>query len=232
MPDVASTPLKSDKGLALGTVAACARFVDLGVDGSPQEQGSEDTLPAWSTPLAARAAQSIIDTLVPDDDQQPSETTPKFIFASRHQLAHSLLSEQVRPLFSSAPHPMLNPQTARKLDRARGGDHFSDTWVDPTWKGKSRETQIIGAIGSWRVFRYAISLLNPQDVESVWPLVVPPLMTLLDDHEVRYRLEGIKACATFLVKCPPVLLQRTGLKDLIQKVSHDPKMPRLAPRST
>lgn len=44
------------------------------------------------------------------------------------------------------------------------------------------------------------------------------MMTLLDDHQIYFRHQGILAVSAFLARTPPVLLRRTGLNDLIQQV--------------
>lgn len=47
---------------------------------------------------------------------------------------------------------------------------------------------------------------------------MPPMMTLLDDHQTYFKHQGIIAVSIFLSRTPAVLLLRTGLNDLIQKV--------------
>ena len=56
-------------------------------------------------------------------------------------------------------------------------------------------------------------------MEEMWPIVVPPLMTLLDDHETRYRSEGVRCLSVLLDRVSGSLLKKTGLSNLIQNVS-------------
>lgn len=49
-------------------------------------------------------------------------------------------------------------------------------------------------------------------------MLVPPLLTMLDDHEIKYRHQGVIALQLFLQKVPAILLARTGLDELIQRV--------------
>lgn len=44
------------------------------------------------------------------------------------------------------------------------------------------------------------------------------MMTLLDDHQIYFKHQGIKAVSAFLDRTPAILLLRTGLNDLIQQV--------------
>lgn len=55
--------------------------------------------------------------------------------------------------------------------------------------------------------------------ERLWGLVVPPIMILLDDYEVIYKIEGIHMVEALLENAPPDLLKRTGISDLLFSVS-------------
>jgi hypothetical protein len=162
---------------------------------------------AWINQLSSSLAQSILARLA---------------FADSERLASGkdILLNYLKPLFSSTPHPALHPETARTLPRTRGGDLFSDTWAESLWKGKSQAGEALGGLGCWKVLAQVIRMLKESDLENLWPLLVPPLLTMLDDHENRYRREGIRCLSLFLEKCPGQLLHRTGLGDLVQKVRH------------
>jgi hypothetical protein len=56
------------------------------------------------------------------------------------------------------------------------------------------------------------------DYDRLWHLVVPPVMTLLDDYEVVYKLRGIAIISQMLKTVPPDLLRRTGVDELIFSV--------------
>ena len=55
-------------------------------------------------------------------------------------------------------------------------------------------------------------------MESLWPLLVPPLMTLVDDYEPAFKLRGILAMADVLERVSASLLKRTGLDVLLLNV--------------
>jgi hypothetical protein len=60
--------------------------------------------------------------------------------------------------------------------------------------------------------------IQSADWERLWHLVIPPVMTLLDDYEVVYKLRGITIISKMLKTVPPDLLRRTGVDDLIFSV--------------
>jgi hypothetical protein len=62
-------------------------------------------------------------------------------------------------------------------------------------------------------------LVQEYDWEALWPLIIPPIMTMLDDHEMRSRLSGIAVAEALINAAPTTLLQYTGVGELIEKVS-------------
>lgn len=54
--------------------------------------------------------------------------------------------------------------------------------------------------------------------EGLWHLVIPPVMTLLDDYEAAYKLRGIRIVSEMLERVPRELLKRTGVDELLFSV--------------
>lgn len=54
--------------------------------------------------------------------------------------------------------------------------------------------------------------------EQVWHLLVPPVMTFLDDYQSPYKLRGVMLVSDLLEKAPTSLLKRTGIAELLQSV--------------
>lgn len=124
---------------------------DIRETGHSKEEEDSD---AWVTPLSSRIATTLLDSLLYSESDKSA--------SRRHQIKlvkHILLS-YIKPLFTSSPHPMLNPETGRKLDRRRGGDLFGDSYVDGDWKGQSVQAEAAGAIGCWKVYMYLLTLIN------------------------------------------------------------------------
>lgn len=53
-------------------------------------------------------------------------------------------------------------------------------------------------------------------MEANWPLVIPPLLALIDDAWTPNKVRGCELLTSFLHICPPILLQRTGLGELFE----------------
>ncbi|KAF1821777.1 uncharacterized protein K489DRAFT_381770 [Dissoconium aciculare CBS 342.82] len=67
------------------------------------------------------------------------------------------------------------------------------------------------------LLKWIVSALHPKLTEEVWPLIVPPILTLIDDWEIKYKQIGISLLQTLLEKTPPALLARTGLSEVFEE---------------
>ncbi|KIJ56772.1 hypothetical protein M422DRAFT_62703 [Sphaerobolus stellatus SS14] len=122
----------------------------------------------------------------------------------------SVLTYHVKPCFIKNPHSRINVESGRKLHRAAGGSAgVTDFYEDQEWKNYPW----IGHILHW-----CIKHLNSEDYERLWPLVIPPSMTLLDDYEIYSKLNGVWVISEMLVNVPPILLKRTGIDGLLKTV--------------
>lgn len=54
-------------------------------------------------------------------------------------------------------------------------------------------------------------------IEANWPLVIPPLLTLVDDGSTYYKVKGCEILTRFLAIVPSNLLERTGLGEVFQE---------------
>ncbi|KAI0052623.1 hypothetical protein FA95DRAFT_1663859 [Auriscalpium vulgare] len=122
-------------------------------------------------------------------------------------LVEGILNRNIKGVFSHSPHPSLNVHTGRKLPRASGGPMASqDAYEGQTWKDQP---------GVGNVLLWCVQHIDRDQYERVWYLVIPPTMALLDDFEIRYKLEGINVVAAILATAPPDLLRRTGVVELL-----------------
>ncbi|KAH8985889.1 hypothetical protein EDB92DRAFT_2024276, partial [Lactarius akahatsu] len=122
-------------------------------------------------------------------------------------LLEKVLMRRIKPVFKANPHPMLNLETGRKLPRTAGGYAAAqDAYDGQIWKAHPG----IGNVILWCVRR-----IDTDAYERLWYLVVPPMMTLLDDFEARYKLLGIQVVNAMLEHVPLSLLNRTGISELI-----------------
>lgn len=89
----------------------------------------------------------------------------------------------------------------------------------------------VGVLSIWTYARFptllyfgrevADVMLQGEDIEPLWPLLVPPLMTLVDDYEPPFKLRGILAVDCMLERVDARLLKRTGLDVLLLNVCND-----------
>lgn len=63
-------------------------------------------------------------------------------------------------------------------------------------------------------------MMKREHYENLWHLVIPPIMTLLDDYETFYKLKGVEVVSELLEHVPPELLRRTGVDGLLVSVRH------------
>ncbi|KAF9448472.1 hypothetical protein P691DRAFT_792581 [Macrolepiota fuliginosa MF-IS2] len=141
-------------------------------------------------------------------------------------LLRQVLLKNLKPIFSSNPHPYLNTTTGRKLARPAGGPGATQDYYDEqTWKTYP---------GIWSVLAWVVKNIPPDSYEDLWPLIVPPTMTLLDDYQAQYKLEGVRIVSLMLRNIPKDILRRTSVDELIftslkTALSHlsDPETPTL-----
>ncbi|EIM85518.1 uncharacterized protein STEHIDRAFT_80936 [Stereum hirsutum FP-91666 SS1] len=133
--------------------------------------------------------------------------TSSLTSTSHLALIETILSTRIKQLFRSNPHPSLNMGTGRKLPRPAGGPMASqDVYEDQVWKKE---------VGVARVIEWCVAGIENDAYERMWFLVVPPTMTLLDDYEIRYKIEGMKIVDAMIKNVPSDLLRRTGVTELL-----------------
>ncbi|KAF8264301.1 hypothetical protein EI94DRAFT_1772709 [Lactarius quietus] len=121
-------------------------------------------------------------------------------------LLEEVFTKRIKPIFQANPHPMLNLETGRRLPRTAGGHAAAqDAYDSQIWKAHPG----IGNVILWCVRR-----IDTDAYEQLWYLVVPPMVTLLDDFEARYKLLGIQVVNAMLERVPLSLLNRTGISEL------------------
>ena len=53
-------------------------------------------------------------------------------------------------------------------------------------------------------------------MQTNWPLIAPPLLALIDDSSLEYKITGCSSLFILLEKCPSALLERTGLGEVFE----------------
>ncbi|KAF7433614.1 hypothetical protein PC9H_005575 [Pleurotus ostreatus] len=123
------------------------------------------------------------------------------------ELLPQILSEHLKPIFRTNPHPLLHTSTGRKLPRPAGGPlASSDYYESQSWKDHPGAPNLV----SWCVRHI------PNDYwDELWHLIIPPIMTLLDDYEAKYKVQGAKIVSEMLRTVPRTVLKRTGIDGLL-----------------
>lgn len=127
-------------------------------------------------------------------------------------LANHFLRQTIRPLFSQASsHPSITP-AARKRDTLLPAKSTlpSEAEAQALWK---RDPYVLSIL-SW-----VLHSLAPTTVEMNWPLLVPPILAMIDDHEVRFKSRGCDFLTLVLNVTPPALLARTGLAGVFEEAA-------------
>ncbi|GJE84793.1 hypothetical protein PsYK624_008690 [Phanerochaete sordida] len=123
------------------------------------------------------------------------------------RLIEVILTRHVKAVFKLNAHPRVSEATGRSLDRPIGGqDAAQDHYEGQVWKRHP---------GLVNVLDWCIRQMRPAAFEQLWHLVVPPVMTLLDDYEIKYRLLSLPVVNHLLDNAPGELLRRTGINGLL-----------------
>ncbi|EFP82365.1 uncharacterized protein PGTG_08321 [Puccinia graminis f. sp. tritici CRL 75-36-700-3] len=130
------------------------------------------------------------------------------------EIAYIILEKQIKPLFArqhllSSRH--LNPATGRKIERKQ--DHLfaprSDSLDEPLWK--------LEGIGFWNAICLLLERLHQDPgLKEIWPLLIPPIITLAESSIPRYRLRGIQLSIALLEDVPPLIICQTGINSILQ----------------
>ncbi|CAE6534841.1 unnamed protein product [Rhizoctonia solani] len=121
-------------------------------------------------------------------------------------IAARVLNDHVKPLFQVSVHPGIHLDTGRVKHDAISIQNMYD---EQPWK--------IKGAGCWNILVWVLSNMDSSDIETLWPLAIPPLLTLLDDFKPMYKLRGVDVTQALLKKAPPTLLRRTGVGELLFK---------------
>ncbi|KAJ2923976.1 hypothetical protein H1R20_g13118, partial [Candolleomyces eurysporus] len=156
------------------------------------------------------------------DSKQLSKEILDALHVQRNErLVKHVLESVVKPVFrASNPHPHINPSTGRSLPESRisrppqQGGFASVTQDFFESEGQRWKTSPgLSAVLYWCVDNTTSSMYD-----DVWHLVIPPLMTLLDDYQTRYKLSGLFIAQRMLQDVPATLLSKTGIHGLLQTV--------------
>lgn len=126
----------------------------------------------------------------------------------KNDLIRHFLKLTIRPLFLKAPPPSnITPQGRKLASEPLPRKLGIKAMETPAWK-LPKEGYVID------ILRWVVANLEGKIVGEVWPLVVPPLMTLLDDWEMSFKAKGAELVGGLMRVVEPELLARTGLGEV------------------
>lgn len=126
-------------------------------------------------------------------------------------LTKHFLALTIRPLFAKA---RLDSVTAAGRKKVGPGlppkiGSSNEDEMKP-WK-QAKECHALDLLG------WCVRSLDARTTEQFWPLLVPPILTLLDEWEVRYKIIGARLLHALLLRTTPALLSRTGLGEVFEQ---------------
>ena len=126
-------------------------------------------------------------------------------------LTNHLLSNQLRQIFSTTPHPMLNASTSRALSRPAGGPDAQGDFHDTA----AQAFKAPSAWGGYNVLAWCASQLPPEEMEHRIGVILPPTLVLMDDWEPPWRGRGVRVLRQWMDKIPTETMKRMGVDKLL-----------------
>ncbi|SJX61550.1 uncharacterized protein SRS1_12535 [Sporisorium reilianum f. sp. reilianum] len=241
--------------LVLGhTVSAVARYLpphSVGVDSQPSRTRQASPEDGWTSNASQSKARDILATLQSDRTQLPAPST-----LATALLADYIKPIFHETTASSAPTSAVNPVTGRRnppaagslfishLDAHLGQHRFGSADEDndaadlaprrfalrsDVGEGMEEVGERNEALGCVNVLAWCLDVLRLEseaDWSAVWPLIVPPLLTLLEHPQPRFRLRG-SVVVHWLLRRPGreqgvlgTMLVRTGIGSLLERALH------------
>lgn len=127
-------------------------------------------------------------------------------------LASHFLKLTIRPLFVKAKPDNVTEQGRKKEKSelpAKMTSENSDERITKPWKSDKDKFALA-------LLKWIVNGLEEKSTEQLWPLLVPPILTLVDDWETQYKQLGAELLHSLLRATPPTLLSRTGLGSVFE----------------
>ncbi|PNS18675.1 hypothetical protein CAC42_5214 [Sphaceloma murrayae] len=123
-------------------------------------------------------------------------------------LVKHFLQLTIRPLFAQNRPQGVTAQGRKDTRNMPSGPHGISLDEELMKPWKKREHQVFG------ILTWVTQQLDETLVEMHWHLVVPPILSMIDDHHVPYKARGCQLLTELLQRTPPTLLAKTGLFDV------------------
>lgn len=202
------------KPLVTGTDLAKA----LGAKPGPWMKSALDIVMAWQlrNPSITDPAEAIVQVADNEDVTKSIRGEGKDRHIAKKQkkgelcsaLITHFLRQTLKPLFSQAKsNPEITAAGRKKIGEpvSRKAD-FMDEEVTKPWKYKE--------VWALDMLHWICTSLDENVVEREWGFLIPPILSVLDDTDVKIRARGCDMLQLLLEATPSPLLKRTGLAPL------------------
>lgn len=116
----------------------------------------------------------------------------------------------IRPLFLKNHHPAVTAQgrkvTTTVLPKKLYMEHPDE--VSKSWKGKD--------VDALDLLRWILQNIDAEAVEQNWPLLLPPVLSITDDTDTKFKAQGCRMISLLLEHTPSTLISRTGLASVFE----------------
>lgn len=127
-------------------------------------------------------------------------------------LVDHFLRLTIRPLFAKAQTPTVTAQ-GRRVTREVLPKKYSNFELD---EGETKPWKVKDAY-ALDLLSWVVKSLDEKTVDGSWPLLVPPILTLIDDQDAAFKARGCELLRLLLNVTPPSLLARTGLGEVMEE---------------
>ncbi|KAH7035688.1 uncharacterized protein B0I36DRAFT_264958 [Microdochium trichocladiopsis] len=158
-----------------------------------------DATVQWSDPDLAESAQEVLDAHF----DHGNTSVQQFIL-------EDVLHAFIRPLFSKS-RPATVTASGRKAEfvqTSRYDTFNADAEANKPWKYQSRY--------AITVFAWTVDHADRETIQKNWHQFTPVLLTLLDETDTPLKLKSLDIFKAFWSKCPPDLMQQTGLAQVFE----------------
>ncbi|KAI9730413.1 MAG: hypothetical protein M1834_005923 [Cirrosporium novae-zelandiae] len=195
-----------------------------------------DDRDAWTTAASKRLAEVVLEGYLREgsgggggssgsgvegrEEEKSSSSAGNSDSATLQTLQSHLLTHIIKPAFTHSSsknnNPLLTPlgrKAAYPILPKNANIDFSDDNDD---NGSKKKPWKNSKIYVPTVLRWVLVHLDASLVEQYWPLIIPPLLALLDDEAIASKTKGCELIQILVSRSPPSLLAKTGLGDLFE----------------
>ncbi|KAL4971477.1 hypothetical protein BDW66DRAFT_165144 [Aspergillus desertorum] len=160
---------------------------------------------AWNTHEASTASIAMLGAFV-------ERVEPSFFWMT----VESILKSRVRPLFAKTKNPAIT-ESGRKNFHPIPLPRFDMSILDPETKPWKMHDAYITTVFAWIVSQYKTAHINT--LEAHFPLLVPPILALIDDSSLFYKRLGCILLSQSLIpirESKSDIIRRTNLSSVFE----------------